>query len=172
MGTLRSTLDAMNADEKLKAPPNSIVLGPTPYVSPGREGKRSPRSVSPLHAKYLSSSTALAAASAIAVPSSSALAVRLQRAPSVDKDMHHSQLMYEGLEVQAERVPGTMVISLARDQEPLSRDFGGALLQATPCMHTTTSYSLACHNSIVIQAPSRRLCIAAFAILVDWLPLL
>ena len=170
MEALQSKSDAINAEQKLTAPPNSIVLGPTPYVSPRKEGKLSPRSVSPLHAKYLLSSSALAPPSAIAVQSSSALAVRFQRAPSVDKDAHHSQLMYEGLEVQEERVPGTMVISLARDQDPLARDFGGALLQARTCMHTTTC-SLACHNSIVIQIPSRNLCVAAFAIFVDGLPL-
>jgi hypothetical protein len=93
-------------------PPNSAAQGvaplitPQPYGSPGKEQYPTLQSGNALRMSEKS-------------PSLSPLS----------KDVHHSRLVYEGLEVQAGRVPGTvgrMVLSLHHGHNTSFPDFGGA----------------------------------------------
>jgi hypothetical protein len=94
-------------------PPNSAaqavtpLIKPQPYGSPGKEQYPTLQSGNALRMSEKS-------------PSLSPL----------NKDVHHSRLVYEGLEVQVGRVPGTvgrMVLSLQRGHDTSFSDFGGAM---------------------------------------------
>jgi hypothetical protein len=112
-------------------PPNSAARGvttplgdvkPLPYPSPKMEQ----------HPIFLQSGNSLRMS---------------EKSPSLSplsKDVHHSMLLYEGLEVQAGRVPGTLgrlVVSLHRGHDTSFPDFGCSNRPVfwRACMHETTS---------------------------------